>query len=86
MQDYNYFHSNCFEITLELSCCKYPYARELEKYWSDNKQALLAFIEKVSSKSRFDPPLLHFHHPNMLFKTKLSAYKTDWDCFKYFKT
>ncbi|CAB3980127.1 carboxypeptidase D-like [Paramuricea clavata] len=47
MQDYNYFHSNCFEITLELSCCKFPYARELEKYWNDNKKALLAFIRKV---------------------------------------
>ena len=47
MQDYNYFHSNCFEITLELSCCKFPYARELEKYWNDNKNALLAFIRKV---------------------------------------
>ena len=47
MQDYNYFHSNCFEITLELSCCKFPYASELEKYWNDNKQALLAFIRKV---------------------------------------
>ena len=49
MQDYNYFHSNCFEITLELSCCKFPYARELEKYWNDNKNALLAFIQKVHS-------------------------------------
>jgi carboxypeptidase D len=48
MQDYNYFHSNCFEITLELSCCKFPYARELEKYWYDNKDALLAFIQKVN--------------------------------------
>ena len=47
MQDYNYFHSNCFEITLELSCCKFPYASKLEKYWNDNKQALLAFIRKV---------------------------------------
>ncbi|XP_028400532.1 carboxypeptidase D-like [Dendronephthya gigantea] len=49
MQDYNYFHSNCFEITLELSCCKFPYAKELQKYWNDNKEALLAFIQKVHS-------------------------------------
>ncbi|XP_033747517.1 carboxypeptidase D-like isoform X2 [Pecten maximus] len=47
MQDYNYLHSNCFEITIELSCCKYPYATELEKEWGNNKESLLAYIEEV---------------------------------------
>lgn len=44
MQDYNYLYSNCMEITLELSCCKYPYRSELIHFWNDNKQALLAFL------------------------------------------
>lgn len=37
MQDYNYVWFGCMEVTLELSCCKYPFARELPKYWEDNK-------------------------------------------------
>lgn len=38
MQDYNYLWHGCMEITLEISCCKYPPAHELAKYWQDNKQ------------------------------------------------
>ena len=47
MQDYNYLSSNCFEITLELACCKYPDASKLEKLWQDHKPALIAFIKDV---------------------------------------
>lgn len=47
MQDYNYLHTNCFEITLELGCFKYPYAKDLEKYWRENRRAIFAFIEEV---------------------------------------
>ena len=45
MQDFNYIHSNCFEITLELTCCKYPSAETLLKGWNDNHEALLQFLE-----------------------------------------
>ena len=48
MQDWNYLHSNCFEITLELGCIKYPWAKDLKGYWDANKVALLALIEEVS--------------------------------------
>lgn len=37
MQDYNYVWYGCMEVTLELSCCKFPPAHELPKYWQDNK-------------------------------------------------
>ncbi|XP_067684519.1 carboxypeptidase D-like [Haliotis asinina] len=47
MQDYNYLHSNCLEITLELSCCKYPPASALPTEWENNKLALLAYMEMV---------------------------------------
>ena len=47
MQDYNYMQSNCFEITIEQGCTKYPYASELENIWYANKDALLAYIHEV---------------------------------------
>lgn len=47
MQDWNYLNSNCFEITLELGCIKYPWHNKLKKYWEDNREALLAFMEEV---------------------------------------
>ncbi|KAL7306812.1 hypothetical protein TKK_0000976 [Trichogramma kaykai] len=45
MQDFNYVHSNAFELTLEVSCIKYPNATDLESYWRDNREALLKYIE-----------------------------------------
>ncbi|EDS33488.1 silver [Culex quinquefasciatus] len=47
MQDFNYVFSNCFEITLELSCCKFPRASELPKEWHKNKRSLIEYIKLV---------------------------------------
>lgn len=47
MQDYNYLNSNCFEITIEVGCYKYPNHTELPKYWLDNRESLLLFLEQV---------------------------------------
>ena len=47
MQDWNYWYTNDFEITLELACFKYPPRDQLSEYWADNEESLLAFIEQV---------------------------------------
>ena len=45
MEDFNYLHSNCFEITMELSCCKYPMGSALPEEWRNNKEAMMKYME-----------------------------------------
>ncbi|XP_055756557.1 carboxypeptidase Z-like isoform X2 [Salvelinus fontinalis] len=47
MQDFNYLHTNCLEVTVELGCDKFPAEEELYRGWQDNKEALLTFMESV---------------------------------------
>ena len=47
MQDYNYLHTNCFEITVEQGCTKFPYESSLEEIWDKNRPALLSFMWQV---------------------------------------
>lgn len=47
MQDFNYVWYGCMEVTLEVSCCKFPPARELRKHWEDNQLSLIKFLAEV---------------------------------------
>ncbi|XP_065090058.1 carboxypeptidase D isoform X1 [Ochlerotatus camptorhynchus] len=47
MQDYNYIWHGCMEITLEVSCCKFPPAYELRKYWDDNQLSMIKFLAEA---------------------------------------
>ncbi|KAK7861923.1 hypothetical protein R5R35_009385 [Gryllus longicercus] len=44
MQDFNYVWYGCMEVTLELSCCKFPPASDLPKFWEENRMALVKFL------------------------------------------
>lgn len=47
MQDWSYLKGGTYELTLEVGCYKFPKAEELGKYWIDNKEALVKYIEQV---------------------------------------
>ncbi|XP_073507864.1 carboxypeptidase M isoform X2 [Phyllobates terribilis] len=47
MQDYNYIFRQCMEITLEVSCCKYPDASALQGFWNDNKVSVMDYMKQV---------------------------------------
>ncbi|KAL1535158.1 suppressor of los1-1 [Salvia divinorum] len=47
MQDWNYIHSGCFELTLEISDNKWPDASELPTIWDHNRMSLLNIVGSV---------------------------------------
>uniref|UniRef100_A0A3Q3M3R0 Carboxypeptidase X (M14 family), member 1a n=1 Tax=Labrus bergylta TaxID=56723 RepID=A0A3Q3M3R0_9LABR len=47
MNDFSYLHTNCFEVTVELSCDKFPHASELPVEWENNKESLLVYMEQI---------------------------------------
>ncbi|KAL8172388.1 hypothetical protein V2J09_024192 [Rumex salicifolius] len=47
MQDWNYIHAGCFELTLEISDNKWPKSEELPTLWEYNKMSMLNLVAAV---------------------------------------
>ncbi|KAK7279787.1 hypothetical protein RJT34_24845 [Clitoria ternatea] len=47
MQDWNYIHAGCFELTLEISDNKWPNAAELPIIWRYNKMSMLNLVASL---------------------------------------
>eukprot|EP00088_Acartia_fossae_P017945 TRINITY_DN2028_c1_g1_i3.p1 TRINITY_DN2028_c1_g1~~TRINITY_DN2028_c1_g1_i3.p1 ORF type:complete len:175 (-),score=25.19 TRINITY_DN2028_c1_g1_i3:52-576(-) len=47
MQDFNYLFSNGMEITLEVSCCKYPKSYFVNNLWDQNYESMIKYLEQV---------------------------------------
>jgi carboxypeptidase D len=44
MQDYGYLNNGTIEMTMEISCCKYPGSNLLENYWNYNRDAMVELL------------------------------------------
>ena len=49
MQDYNYWHRGCYELTIEITCCKYPNADQLSNIWTQNQNALISYLKLANT-------------------------------------
>lgn len=47
MQDFNYIFSDAMELTIEISCCKFPKGERLLKEWDHNMDSLLSYVEQA---------------------------------------
>ncbi len=47
MQDFNYLFAGTMEVTVEISCCKFPHSRRLLREWEYNKDSLFNFVEQA---------------------------------------
>lgn len=76
MSDFNYLHTNCLEITVELGCDKFPSEAELYPEWKRNKEALLSFMESVSAGGVSWADIIYI---NVQWKDRWLAFKVSND-------
>ncbi|KAL7981750.1 hypothetical protein Chor_001565 [Crotalus horridus] len=55
-------HTNCFEVTIELSCDKFPHESELPQEWENNKESLLLYMEQVTAAAEGYHPVTRTCH------------------------
>ncbi|KAF7490277.1 Carboxypeptidase -like protein [Sarcoptes scabiei] len=44
MQDWNYIECDCFELTIETGCRKFPHSNTIRNYWKEHRNSLLQFM------------------------------------------
>jgi carboxypeptidase D len=47
IQDWVYLNTDCLSITVELGCMKYPKAKDMPRYWADNKKPLIKYMLEI---------------------------------------
>lgn len=47
MKDYIYENTNCLEIAVHMSCCKFPSAQDLDHQWKEHKEPLFFLMFQV---------------------------------------
>ena len=64
MQDYGYLNYGTIEMTMEISCCKYPNENLLSSYWYYNRDALIELLFQAQRGLIFEDMLskIFFSH------------------------
>ena len=48
-KDYNYWAVGCLELTIEITCCKYPAVSQLAGIWQENKKSLINYMKLANT-------------------------------------
>lgn len=74
MQDYGYLRYGTLEMTMEISCCKYPFSNVLANYWSYNRDAMVELLLQAQRGSSSSSPFFNDDETLQLFVTLLQVF------------